>query len=105
MDSGSESNDPTITDVDRDEDAVQLDDDRSQRRRKAYTMHFKLQVIREAKATTRIAAAKKFGVDRKRVPEWLSNEDKILAAPRSKRRINGGGRKPPHNAIDDLVVE
>ena len=35
------------------------------------------------------------------VYEWLSNEDKT----RSKRRIDGGGRKPPHNAIDDLVVE
>ena len=51
-------------------------------------MHLK-QVIREAKATTRRAAAKRFGVDPKRVREWLANENKILETPKRRQRIDG----------------
>jgi hypothetical protein len=41
---------------------------------KSYTILFKLQIVREAKATTRRAAAFRFYVDPKRVREWISNE-------------------------------
>jgi transposase-like protein len=86
------------------EEEVQVDDDRRQRR-KTYSMSFKLQVFREATETSRIAAANKFDVDRKRVREWLSNEQKILSAPTSRKRLVGAGRKPPHSAIDGLVLQ
>ena len=58
---------------------------------KSYTAAFKLQVIREAKETSRRAAAKRFGVDPKRVRQWLANENKLLHAPKDKRIIGRCG--------------
>ena len=46
------------------------------------------------KATTHRAAAKQFGVDPKRVREWLANKHKILATPKRRQKIDRGRRKP-----------
>jgi transposase-like protein len=68
---------------------------------KSYTAAFKLQVIREAKETSRRATAKRFGVDPKRVREWLANENKLLHTPKDKRKIGRCGRHPLNDAIDE----
>ena len=66
--------------MDEREDGLVVDVEEA-KRIKSYTAAFKLQVIREAKETSRRAAAKRFGVDPKRVREWLANENKLLQAP------------------------
>ena len=69
---------------------------------KSYTVTFKLQVVREAKLTTQRSAARHFGVDRKQVRAWMSNEDKLLGCPRTRRRLDGAGCKP---AISEELEE
>ena len=44
---------------------------------KSYTLSFKLVVVKHAKMSSIVAAERKFGVDRKRVREWIQNESKI----------------------------
>ena len=47
------------------------------RQNKSYTMQFKLQVIKEAKETSKRAAARPFIVDIKRVREWVESKDRL----------------------------
>lgn len=75
------------------------------RKNKSYTVTFKLEVIRAAKATSRRAAAKKYRLDPKRVREWLAGEDKLLLAPRTRRRLEGAGRQPLNEAIDEAIFQ
>ena len=75
------------------------------RRNKSYTTQFKLQVIKEARETSKRAAARRFGVDAKRVWEWVSSEDKLCGTPRKRRRMDGAGRKPSSDMIDEEVLQ
>ena len=43
-----------------------------------YTMEFKRKVINYAKENFYNEAARKFKIDRKRVREWVNQEDKVL---------------------------
>ena len=61
------------------------------RKLKSYPVSFKLQVVREAKVTSGSTAAKRFWVDPKPVREWVASEDKLLVAPRHRRKTEGGG--------------
>jgi transposase-like protein len=92
MDSDREGEEITLCETDR-------------KKLRSFTTSFKLQVIREAKATSRRAAAKRFGANPKRVREWIVSEDKILVAPRDRRKADGGGRKPAHKAIDKVILQ
>ena len=58
MDSDSDLNNPVAASAAYGGDKIQHVDKGRRRKNKAYSMHLKLQVIREAKATTRQAAAK-----------------------------------------------
>lgn len=44
-----------------------------------YSMEFKKSVIKYAKENSYTSAAKKFNIDRKRVREWVSNEEKVAS--------------------------
>ena len=44
---------------------------------KSYTSTFKLLVIKHAKMSLIGTAERKFGVDKKRIREWIQNESKI----------------------------
>ena len=66
---------------------------------KFYTLSFKLLVVKYAKMPSIGAAEQKFGVDRKRIREWIQNESKIQNKVSSKNRgsftkkLDGGGKK------------
>lgn len=64
-----------------------------------------LKVIREAKRTSRRATARRFGVDPKRVRDWMANEDKLLQVPRNKRRLGRCGRRPLNDEIGELLYQ
>ena len=64
-------------------------------------MEFKRKVINYAKENSYNGAARKFKVDRKRVREWVNQEDKVLKVKGKRFRVEGGGRKLTHNELED----
>ena len=57
------------------------------------------------------AAERKFGVDRKRIREWIQNESKIQNKVSSKNRgsfakkLNGGERKIRDVDLEEMLLE
>ena len=57
------------------------------------------------------AAERKFGVDRKRIREWMQNESKIQNKVSSKNRgifakkLDGGGRKIKDMDLEEMLLE
>ena len=77
---------------------------------RSYTVAFKLTVIKNAEVQGNRAAARKFDVDERHVREWRGNKESIVtvsATPSGtkRKRIDGGGRKPLFQDIDDLVLD
>lgn len=65
------------------------------KKRKCYTLEFKLEAVAEAARTTGEAAAKKYGIDPKRIREWKRQkrdfETAIEAQSQSQRRVSLSG--------------
>ena len=72
--------------------------------RNKYTMEFKRKVINYAKENSYNGAARKFKIDRKRVREWVNQEDKVLKMKGKRFRVEGGGRKLTDNELEDEVL-
>ena len=72
-------------------------------KRRSYSMEFKRDVVKYAKQNSNNGAAKKFKVDRKRVREWVQNEDKLLPL-RGKRCRLDGGRKVTDVELEEEVL-
>ena len=72
---------------------------------KAYTMSFKQTAVKFARENSINSAALKFNVDRKRVREWISNIDEISAKKSTRKRLDGGGRKPVIVEIEEKLLE
>ena len=78
---------------------------------KLYTLSFKLLVKKHAKITSIGAAERKFGVDRKKIREWIQNESKIQNKVSSKNRgsfakkLDGGGRKIKDMDLEKMLLE
>ena len=76
-----------------------------------YTLSFKLLVVKHAKMSSIGAAEQKFGVDRKRIREWIQNESKIQNKVSSKNRgsfakkLDGGGRKIKDMDLEEMLLE
>ena len=66
--------------------------------KRSYDMAFKQKVIAFAEKSSNRGAARKFGVDEKRVREWRKTKESISSNPSKKKRLQGGGRKPLLNA-------
>ena len=49
----------------------------SYRKRKAYSLSKKLEVIEYAKKNSKTAAAKRYGIDRRCIIDWFRKEEKI----------------------------
>ena len=60
----------------QDETSTQAMSHKGEQRRK-FSMEFKKNVIKYAKENSLNSASKKFNIDRKRVREWVSNEEKV----------------------------
>ena len=52
--------------------------DESNRKIRAYSREFKLQVIADAESTSKRAAASKHGIDRKLIRTWVKSKEKLL---------------------------
>jgi hypothetical protein len=69
-----------------------------------YSLNFKLEVIEFAKSSNNHAAARKYKVDVKQVREWKKQEEQIKANNGKRMRLEGGGRKLIHLALDEEVL-
>ena len=72
--------------------------------RNKYTMEFKRKVINYAKENSSNGAVRKFKIDRKRVREWVNQDDKVLKMKGKRFRVEGGGRKFTNNELEDEVL-
>ena len=74
-------------------------------RKGAYTVVFKLKAVEIAEKSSKGAAAREVNVDPKRIREWCSQKDKLLAMKKEgksrRKRLKGGGRK----ALDEEMEE
>ena len=67
----------------------------------SYTMEFKLDAVHFGNHK----AAEKFGVARKRIIEWKKNSDVIACVKKSRKRNEGGGRKPLDEGMEENLAE
>lgn len=75
---------------------------------KKYDVNFKLNAVRYAEQNSGEAAARKFGVDPKRVRDWKKNKSKLQELARensSRSRLRGGGRKKVSEELEAKIVE
>ena len=74
-------------------------------KRKSFDLTYKLNVVAIAVKKSKEAAAREFGVDGKRIREWCSQKEKLVAMKKKgkskRRRLDGGGRK----ALDEDMEE
>jgi hypothetical protein len=80
------------------------------KRIRSFSVSFKLTVIAEAEASSNRSAAKKFDVDERRIREWRTNKASLVSlngssAGKKRKRVDGGGRKPQFQAVDDVVLD
>ena len=76
----------------------------SAKRKRNYSVAFKLQVVESAEGTTNREASRKFGVDEKRVREWKLQKDRLEDTDSKKRRLVGGGRKAKYPDIEEALA-
>ena len=78
---------------------------------KLRALSFKLIVGKHAKMSSIGAAERKFGVDRKRIREWIQNDSKIQNKFCSKnqgrfaKKLDGGGRKIKDIDLEEMLLE
>ena len=74
-------------------------------KRKSFDLTYKLNAVASAEKKSKEAAAREFGVDAKRIREWCSQKEKLVAMKKKgkskRRRLDGGGRK----ALDEDMEE
>lgn len=70
-----------------------------------YTVSLKLKAVEFAKANSNESAARKFGVDAKRIREWRCKEHVLRKTDGTSKRLKGGGRKPFDYSFDDELVQ
>ena len=61
-------------------------------------------VVKCAKINSNNIATKKFKEVRKRVPEWIQNDNKLLSMKGSRCRFDGGELKPTHFELEGQVL-
>ena len=72
--------------------------------RRKFSMEFKKNVIKYAKENSLNSASKKFNIDRKRVREWVGNEEKVASMKEKRFRLDGGGRKLTDSELEEEVL-
>ena len=68
-------------------------------------MSFKQTDAKFAKKNSINAASMKFKVARKRIREWINNLEKISTKKSTRKRLDGGGRKPMIVEIENNLLE
>ena len=84
------------------------------RKIKSYTIAFKVAAIDHHKSgRSKEETAKHFGVDPKRIREWVKCEEKlkhgleeqVSGSKAKRRRLDGGGRKPLSETLEEMLIE
>ena len=73
-------------------------------KKRSYDAAFKLKVIEFAEQNANRGAARKYGIDEKRVREWKKQKDQLGSLNSKKRRLDGGGRKAALPDMEEEVV-
>lgn len=73
-------------------------------KKRSFDAAFKPKIIDFAEDNTNRGAARKFGVDERRVREWKKQKDQLESLNSKKRRLEGGGRKPALPDMEDELV-
>ena len=72
--------------------------------RKFYSVTFKLKVVEFAEQHSNRNASQVFGVDRKRVREWVKSKNDLQLWAKSRKRAPGAGRKVRYEEIDKKLI-
>uniref|UniRef100_A0A915ME94 HTH CENPB-type domain-containing protein n=1 Tax=Meloidogyne javanica TaxID=6303 RepID=A0A915ME94_MELJA len=75
------------------------------RKRKSYSLSKKLEVIEYAKKNSKLVAAKRYGIDRKCIIDWVRKEEKLKSEAGSKKRLKGGGRHLKYSQLDEELAK
>lgn len=75
------------------------------KKRHSYSISTKLEAIAYAESNGKEAAARKFRVDAKRIREWCQKKAELETSANSRKRLQGGGRKPLSTELEDRVRE
>ncbi len=64
--------------------------------RRSFTTEFKLECVEHAeRIKNKTKTARVFNVNRRRVQEWCTQKEKLMAIPKQQKRLSGGGRRQP----------
>ena len=72
---------------------------------KSYTIQFKTDAVQYAEENSNHKAAEKFSVSRKRILEWRKYKDVLASLKKSRKRADGGGRKPLDEGMEESLAE
>lgn len=76
---------------------------------KSYDIRYKLKAVEVAKKKTIAAASREFGVDRKRIRDWLSHESELVQfkneGKSKSKRLKGGGRKALDEDMEEVLFD
>ena len=80
------------------------------RKKNSYDMKTKLEAVEFAESNGKRAAARKFGVEVKRIREWCSKKAELTHKAHTgdgqkRKRLDGGGRKPLSENLEDIILE
>ena len=71
----------------------------------SYSIEQKLKAVETAEKTTKRNAARKHGVDVKRIREWCKQKSQLMASRKKSKRLPGGGRSPASEEIEKELIE
>ena len=81
------------------------------RKRRYYCLNVKLEAVEFAENNSKEAAARKYGVDSKRIREWCQKKEELKVACKStpqgnkRKKLDGAGRKCLSETLEEMLVE
>jgi transposase-like protein len=73
--------------------------------KRKYTIEMKLRVVQEAKVSSISFVSSKYKIDRKRVRDWMAQEETLSLTDAHAFRIQGGGQRPNDATLEEILVE
>ncbi|KAL3106777.1 hypothetical protein niasHT_014297 [Heterodera trifolii] len=79
----------------------------TKRKRRAYSIQEKVEILDFAKKSSIHAASRHFGIDRNTVRDWKKQEANLRKEAESskRKRLEGGGRKVPNRNFEEAVFQ
>ncbi len=83
--------------------------EKQREKHRSYDVRFKLKAVEVAKKKSIAAAAREFGVDRKRIREWVKQESQLSEFKKEgkskSKRLKGGGRKANDEDMEEVLFD